>query len=86
MITKAIVMADVPSRDQNMVPLLVQLACQFKSNIVLHHENRKINAKSMLGVMALTLSPGMAVNLLVEGPDEETAATALEDFFNRSVN
>lgn len=86
MITKTITIEDSSSKGKNSVPPLVRLACQFQSNIVLCNEDRRINAKSMLGVMALALSSGMEVDLLVEGPDEAEAAEALEDFFRGPAN
>lgn len=86
MIEKPILIADLSCFGPNPVPLLVQLACRFESKVCLSNENKKINAKSMLGVMALQPSQGMTLNLVVEGPDEEAALAAVEDFLAGKKN
>ena len=55
-------------------------ACQFDSNITLESENRRINAKSIMGIMAFNPSKGMRVNIVTEGNDEQEALIAMEKF------
>lgn len=55
----------------------VQKANEFKSMISVIEGNRKANAKSLLGVMALELSEGMSVTLTADGPDEAEAINQL---------
>ena len=59
---------------------LVQVACQFDSNITFVNENRKINAKSIMGIMAFNPCKGMSVNIITEGNDEKEALLAMEKF------
>ena len=77
---KEIVIADVVNKYDNPIAELVQVACQFDSNITLESDNRKINAKSIMGIMAFNPSKGMTVNIVAEGNDEEEALLAMEKF------
>ena len=43
-------------------------------------DNRKINAKSIMGIMAFNPSKGMTVNIATEGNDEQEALQAMEKF------
>ena len=58
MSSKRIVVSDVTKKHENPIAELVQVACQFDSNIVLENDNRKINAKSIMGMMTLGLDAG----------------------------
>ncbi|MGL5258662.1 MAG: HPr family phosphocarrier protein [Lachnospiraceae bacterium] len=62
------------------VALLVQLASQFESTVYLEAEQKKVNAKSIMGMMTLGLDVGEEVTILTEGSDEETAADKIEAF------
>jgi phosphocarrier protein len=57
---------------------LTKLAAGFKSEIFLTRNGRRVNAKSIMGVMMLAAGLGAQVELEVEGPDEEAAATAIK--------
>lgn len=77
---KEVIVADVSQKHENPIAELVQVACQFDSNITLESDNRKINAKSIMGIMAFNPSKGMKVNIITEGSDEEEAQSAMEKF------
>ena len=62
------------------VALLVQVASQFESDIYVESEQRRVNAKSIMGIMAFNPSKGMTVNIVAEGSDEEEALDAMEKF------
>lgn len=62
------------------VALLVQLASQFESTVYLEAEQKKVNAKSIMGMMTLGLDVGEEVTILTEGSDEVTAADKIEAF------
>ena len=55
----------------------VQKANEFESSIWLESENRKMNAKSLLGIMSLGIVTGATVVLSAAGPDAEEAVNAL---------
>lgn len=63
----------------------VQKANEFDSNIWLESENRKMNAKSLLGIMSLGIVSGTPITLVAVGPDEEAAVNALEDLLQRDI-
>ncbi len=63
----------------------VQKANEFDSNIWLESGSRKINAKSLLGIMSLGLVTGASVILGASGPDAEVAVQALEDILQRDL-
>ncbi len=63
----------------------VQKANEFDSNIWLESENRKMNAKSLLGIMSMGIITGATVNLSAQGVDAESAVAALEELLLRDV-
>ncbi len=67
------------------VTYFVQKANEFKSSIWLESENRRMNAKSLLGIMSLGIVTGAVVTLSAEGPDAEDAVNALELMLLRDV-
>ena len=77
---KKIVVSNVSKEYDNPIAELVQVACQFDSRIILESDNRKINAKSIMGIMAFNPSKGMTVNIVTEGNDEQEALQAMEKF------
>lgn len=63
----------------------VQKANEFDSNVWLESGNRKINAKSLLGIMSLGLVTGASVILCANGTDAEAAVNALEELLQRDL-
>jgi len=63
----------------------VQKANEFESSIWLESNNRKMNAKSLLGIMSLGVITGTKVTLSASGPDAEAAVNALETLLQRDV-
>ena len=63
----------------------VQKANEFESSIWLESDNRKMNAKSLLGIMSMGIITGTKVNLSAAGPDAEAAVNALESLLQRDV-
>lgn len=62
----------------------VQLANKFGSNILIEKDTKKVSAKSIMGIMALGLSNGTKIKMVVTGPDEENAIEDLVNFFERN--
>jgi len=56
---------------------LTQLASNFKSNVFMARNGRRINAKSIMGVMMLAAAKGSTITLETEGEDEQEAMDAL---------
>jgi phosphocarrier protein len=60
---------------------LTQAASQFKSAVWISRNGRRVNAKSIMGVMMLAAGLGSTVEVETEGPDEEAAMSAIEGLF-----
>lgn len=64
------------------VALLVQVASQYDSTVYLETKDKRINAKSIMGMMSLGLNSGEEVTVICEGADEETASVEVERFLS----
>ncbi|MGB7815325.1 MAG: HPr family phosphocarrier protein [Methylotenera sp.] len=61
---------------------LTQTASQFKSEIWVEKNGRRVNAKSIMGVMMLAAAKGSSIMLETSGEDEQAAMTALQALIN----
>lgn len=77
---KKIIVSNVESKHENPIAELVQVACQFNSEITLESEEKRINAKSIMGIMAFNPCKGMTINIVADGSDEKEALSAMERF------
>lgn len=62
------------------VAVLVQVASQYDSTIYIKAEDKKVNAKSIMGMMSLGLDSGEMVTVIAEGVDEESAVDGIEKY------
>lgn len=60
----------------------IQRANSFKSNIWVEKDDRKVNAKSLLGVLSLGIAKGMSILISADGADEEAAVSSLCELIN----
>ena len=60
----------------------IQKANEYKSSSWVEKDDRRGNAKSLLGVLSLGIVKGTAINLIADGPDEEAAINALVELIN----
>ena len=60
----------------------IQKANSFKSSIWIEKDDRKVNAKSLLGVLSMGIAKGMTVTLVADGQDENVALDALVELVN----
>ena len=56
----------------------IQKANTYKSSIWFQKDDRRVNAKSLLGVLSMAISGGSTVTLIADGPDETEALNGLE--------
>ena len=63
--------------------LFVQEANKFSSDIYVEKDEKKVNAKSIMGIMSLAISSGTDVFISAEGADSEQAVSALAAFVSR---
>ncbi len=59
---------------------LVQEASQYTSQVFIEIDNKKINAKSIMGMMSLKLQKGERITVVAEGRDESEAVAGIEGF------
>ena len=57
----------------------IQKANEFKSSIWVEKEDRRVNAKSLLGVLSLGISQGSVITIIADGPDEADAVAGLTE-------
>ncbi|HWO75630.1 MAG TPA: HPr family phosphocarrier protein [Bacillus sp. (in: firmicutes)] len=63
--------------------LFVQEANRFSSEVFLEKEGKRVNAKSIMGIMSLAVGAGSKVTLIAEGHDAEAAIEALTEFISK---
>lgn len=64
------------------VAILVQVASKFESSIYIECENKKVNAKSIMGMMSLGLVSGEDVIVSANGNDENEAVSDIEKYLS----
>ena len=62
------------------VAVLVQVASQYESKIYVEIDNKKVNAKSIMGMMSLKLQKGEDVTIVADGQDEDAAVSGVATF------
>ena len=65
------------------VAQLVQVASQFNSEIYVEIGRKKVNAKSIMGMMSLGLAEGEKITIIANGPDEEDAVSAIDKYISK---
>ncbi len=85
MYNKEIVVACESGLHNKQATYFVQKANEFSSSIWLESGSRKMNAKSLLGIMSLGIVTGATVTLMADGNDAEAAVNALEALLQRDV-
>ena len=66
------------------VAVLVQIASKYESSIYIECGSKKVNAKSIMGMMALGLDTDDEIIVTAEGADEEAAVAGMEEFLSES--
>jgi phosphocarrier protein HPr len=65
---------------------LVKTAARFKAEFTIKKDTFEINGKSIIGVMTLAAEKGSSLTLRFDGPDEESAAAAVVELFERGFD
>jgi len=63
--------------------IFVQEANTFNSDVFIEKDGRKVNAKSIMGIMSLAVSTGTAITISADGKDAEKAVDYLADFVGK---
>ena len=77
MISKEVVFDNQVGLHARPATFFIQKANEFKSSIWVEKEERRVNAKSLLGVLSLGIVKGTAVKIIADGADEEAAIETL---------
>ena len=67
--------------DARPVAMLVQVASQHESSVYIETEGKRVNAKSIMGMMSLNLIGGEEITVVTDGEDEQKAAEGIKTFF-----
>lgn len=68
------------------VAVLVQKASMFDSTVYIHSEGKKVNAKSIMGMMSLSLGNGEEVTVAADGEDEAAAIESIVNYLSGMVS
>ena len=85
MFTKEVVVRCESGLHNKQAIFFVQKANEFSCDIWVESGSRKMNAKSLLGIMSLEIVTGTTVSLIASGADAESAVLALETLLQRDV-
>ena len=62
------------------IAMLVQVASQFDSDIYMETDGKRVNAKSIMGMMSLGMDAGEKLTVSADGPDETAALDGIEKY------
>ena len=77
MVSKEVVISNQVGLHARPATFFIQKANEFKSGIWVEKEDRRVNAKSLLGVLSLGIVKGTTITLIADGADEKEAVEAL---------
>ena len=84
--TREVVITNSSGLHARPATFFIQKANCYKCTILIEKDDRKINAKSLLGVLSLGIAKGMTVKLIADGHDEDMALDGLVSLINSGFN
>ena len=82
MIEKSITLQLSGGLEATPIAMLVQVASQHESSVYIETGDKKVNAKSIMGMMSLALGSGEAVKVIADGSDENAAMKDIEEYLS----
>ena len=82
MISRDIVITNTSGLHARPATFFIQKANSYHSSIWVEKDDRKVNAKSLLGVLSLGIAKGMTVTLIADGQDESAAIAGLVELID----
>lgn len=82
MISKEVVINNQVGLHARPATFFIQKANEFKSSIWVEKEDRRVNAKSLLGVLSLGIVKGTTISIIADGADEEEAIETLSQLID----
>lgn len=86
MVTKEVVINNQVGLHARPATFFIQKANEFKSSIWVEKEERRVNAKSLLGVLSLGIVKGTTINIIADGADEDAAIATLAELIDSDFN
>ncbi len=83
MITREVTINNQVGLHARPATFFIQKANEFKSVVWIEKEDRRVNAKSLLGVLSLGIVKGTTINIIADGVDEIQAVDTLADLIDR---
>ena len=77
MISKEVVISNQVGLHARPATFFIQKANEYKASIWVEKDDRRVNGKSLLGVLSLGIVKGTAITIIADGSDEEEAVAAL---------
>lgn len=85
MITKRMEIKIPTGLDPSTIAMFIQTASQYDSRVYIEVENKKVNAKSIMGMMTLGLAAGEEITVSAAGADEQQAIEHIERYLNNEI-
>lgn len=67
------------------VAMFVQIAGKYISAVTIEYKGRRVNAKSIMGMMSLGIARGESISITTDGTDEEEAMTGIMEYLSGTV-
>lgn len=82
MITKSMAIKIPAGLDPSTIAMFIQIASQYDSKIYVEVDEKRVNAKSIMGMMSLGLPAGSDLTMIADGQDEVNAIEEIERYLN----
>ena len=86
MISRDVVISNTSGLHARPATFFIQKANSYRSSIWIEKDDRKVNAKSLLGVLSLGIAKGMTITLAADGEDENEAINGLVELIETGFN
>ena len=84
MITRSMDVRIPQGLDPSTIALFIQIASQYESSVYVEVDNKKVNAKSLMGMMTLGIPEGGIIDVIADGDDENQAIEHIEKYLMSS--
>ncbi len=84
MITRSMDVRIPQGLDPSTIALFIQIASQYESSVYVEVDNKKVNAKSLMGMMTLGIPEGGVIDVIADGDDENQAIDHIEKYLMSS--
>ena len=86
MLSREITVVNVVGLHARPATFFIQKANSYKSSVWIGRDDRRVNAKSLLGILSLGIAKGMTVTLIADGADEALAVEGLVNLINDEIS